>query len=144
MQDYVDPLSGQASTDVIVRQFRQVLLYPLQLLPMPGAAQTEANWERLMALDCAWHDAGDEAAGDMAYIERHYSEFVSFMPDVQRFLYGEDRRAAGASGYGVSPIRVFRRNDVVKAEVRLPSGEPTIVLRGGLAKLDSVISGFSA
>ncbi len=128
MQDHVDPLSGQASTDVIVRQFRQVLLYPLQLVPMPGATQTEANWERLMALDCAWHDAADEAAGDMAYIERHYSEFVSFMPDVQRFLYGEDRRAAGASGYGASPIRVFRRNDVVKAEVKLPASGAMIVL----------------
>src|SRR4029450_2981977 len=82
-----------------------------------------AHWERVRALDCAWHDTADDRAS-----EKHYSEFVSFMPDVQRFLYGEDRRAAGASGYGASPIRVFRRNDVVKAEVKLPSSEPTIVL----------------
>ncbi|MET0376393.1 MAG: hypothetical protein ABW128_19320 [Rhizorhabdus sp.] len=128
MADRVAADAGHPSTDVIVREFRQILLYPLQLVPMAGRAQTAANWERLMAHDCAWHDAADEPAGaDPSFAERHYSEFVAFMPDVQRFLYGEGRGLAGAGGYGASPIRVFRRNDVVRAAVTLRRGEPALM-----------------
>jgi hypothetical protein len=127
MEDNAEPDPGCPASEVIVREFRQVLLYPLQLVPMEGRAQTEANWERLMALDCAWHDAADDRSGiDAETVERHYSEFASFMPDVQRFLYGDGRSAAGAGGYGASPIRVFRRRDVVKAEVMLRTGEPVL------------------
>ena len=122
MDERVAPGSARPSTEVIVREFRQILLYPLQLVPMHGRAQTAAHWESLMALDCAWHDGADTV-----FAERHYSEFVAFMPDVQRFLYGEGRSAAGASGYGASPIRVFRRSDVAKAAVTLRDGDPALI-----------------
>ena len=128
MDDQRDRHGGHASAEVIVREFRQVLLYPLQLVPVPGRAQTAANWERLMALDTAWHSAEDylaEARGPHA--ERHYAEFVTFMPDVQHFLYGGGRSASATSGYGDSPIRVFQRTDVAQAEVTLRRGDQPIV-----------------
>ena len=42
----------------------------------------------------------DEFTGDPGeFKERHYGEFVTFLPYVQRFLYGEVRaRARGAEG----------------------------------------------
>ena len=128
MDDQRDRHGGHASAEVIVREFRQVLLYPLQLVPVAGRAQTAANWERLLALDTAWHDAEDylaEARGPHA--ERHYAEFVTFMPDVQHFLYGGGRSASATSGYGDSPIRVFQRTDVAQAEVTLRRGDQPIV-----------------
>ena len=63
----------------------------------------------------------DEYTGDAEdFHERHYNEFVTFLPYVQRFLYGDGRaqRDAGASG---SPMRVFRRRDVAQVRVVLAS-----------------------
>ncbi|MET0178910.1 MAG: hypothetical protein ABW194_00310, partial [Novosphingobium sp.] len=84
-------------------------------------------WARLMALDSAWHDAADDlASSDPWTAEQHYTEFAGFMPDVQRFLYGDEGSATDAGGYGASPIHVFRRSDVVRAEVTLRAGDPVI------------------
>jgi hypothetical protein len=62
----------------------------------------------------------DEFTGDPAlFQDRHYSEFVTFSPSVQRFLYGEGK----GRGTGVnqeSPIRVFRRTDVAKVRMTYP------------------------
>jgi hypothetical protein len=128
MNDAFASDANSPASDVAVREFRQVVLYPLQLVPVQGRAQTAANWEWLMALDCAWHDAGDLlACAEGTLAERHYTEFVAFMPDVQRFLYGEARNVAGAPHYGSSPIRVFRRSDAATAEVTLRRGEPPLV-----------------
>lgn len=135
MDNRAEGTPGHASSEVVVRQFRQVLLYPLQLVPAPGHTPTTAHWERLMALDSAWHDAEDylsEASGPHA--ERHYAEFVTFMPDVQHLLYGGGRSATEASGYGESPIRVFQREDVSHAEVTLRRGGP--VLRFDVARVE--------
>ena len=39
-----------------------------------------------------WREVVDEYTGDQAsFHERHYNEFVTFLPYVQRFLYGEGR-----------------------------------------------------
>lgn len=115
-----------SSSEVMVRQFRQTLLYPLQLAPMGDRTQAAANWERLIELDCAWQEASDELAeGDEAFNESKYAEFVAFMPDVQRFLYGAGRGATGRRS-GVSSMHVFRRSDVAKAMVTLRGGEQAI------------------
>jgi hypothetical protein len=58
-----------------------------------------------------------------AFRERYYKEFVTFLPYVQRFLYGESPGEDTSSGYGLSPIRVFRRNDI--ASVRMTFDERT-------------------
>ena len=62
-----------------------------------------------------WREVVDEYTGASdRFHERHYNEFVSFLPYVQRFLYGEGRkgRAAGGADGGDSPMRVFRRSDI--------------------------------
>lgn len=53
-----------------------------------------------------------------AYQERHYREFVAFLPHVQRFLYGE--RSKSSTSYGESPLRIYRRNDVKAVRMRAP------------------------
>jgi hypothetical protein len=69
-----------------VGHFRQILLWPLQLMPLAAGFQ-----------------------------ERHYNEFVTFLPYVQQFLYGEGRCAqhSGAADAG-PPMRVFRRRDIAR------------------------------
>lgn len=45
-----------------------------------------------------WRDVVDEYASETGrFQERDYSEFVSFLPYVQRFLYGEGHSPQGAA-----------------------------------------------
>jgi hypothetical protein len=114
-----------------VAKFRQILLWPLQLAPIRDDAQIQEHWDALAREGAGnpWGEVRDEfdcAPGD--YKERHYSEFVTFLPYVRRFLYGEAKgRAAGAAGE--SPIRVFRRRDVTAARLRLPGQLDALMLR---------------
>ena len=110
-----------------VRQFRLALLWPLRLMPSAaGDAVQRRAWQELRALGdaSAWREVVDEYTGDReGFHERHYNEFVTFLPQVQHFLYGEGRARRGAGDRGAeSPMRVFRRHDV--AAVR--PGYPTI------------------
>src|SRR5512134_3862582 len=107
---------SETGNSKLVRHFRQILLWPLQLMPLTERAQTQRHWEHLERAGGAnpWAEVLDEFADPSRFQERHYIEFVTFLPYVQRFLYGE---SGGASGYGESPIRVFRRRDV--AQVRM-------------------------
>ena len=77
--------------DLVVRHFRQILLWPLQLMPVKAGAQIQRHWEYLdQAGDNPWREVADEFTGDPSeFKERHYAEFVTFLPYVQRFLYGE-------------------------------------------------------
>lgn len=97
----------------VVRHFRHILLWPLQLMPAADGRQVQRHWERLGDTQTPWRPVQDEFDGIGALKPRHYGEFVTFLPAVQRFLYGEGDRG-GANG---SSIRVFRRADV--AGVRL-------------------------
>jgi hypothetical protein len=115
-----EPATPQA--DKIVRHFRQILLWPLQLMPIREGAQIQKHWERLAQpeADNPWCELADEFTGDPAqFQERHYSEFVTFLPYVQRFLYGEGK---GSSPDIVqeSSLRVFRRCDVSKVRITYP------------------------
>ncbi len=110
----------------IVRQFRQIVLWPLQLMPVRGTVQIQRHWELLEepGPDNPWREVFDEFTDDPAeFQERHYNEFTTFLPYVQRFLYGEGRARRtsrpGGEDPGASPMRVFRRSDV--AAVRLTS-----------------------
>jgi hypothetical protein len=73
----------------------------------------------------------DEYTGDAeGFHERHYNEFVTFLPHVQRFLYGEGRqRGAGGRTGGASSMRVLRRTDVAAMTVVLAPGEAPIRLQ---------------
>ncbi len=123
-----------------VQQFRQILLWPLQLLPLDTSSQIQRHWEVLEAggPDCPWHEVLDEFTGDPSkFQERHYNEFVTFLPYVQRFLYGEGRKEhgnlRGGSGSvrppGSSPMRVFRRDDVTAVRLTARAGERPLILR---------------
>lgn len=117
----------------IVRQFRQVLLWPLQLIPLKAGSQTHNYWEMLEQLqdknNPVWHELTDEFPDDAsAFAERHYREFVSFLPRAQRFLYGERASRAGRSGYGESPIRIYRRRDIHAIRVVLRRGDVPVEL----------------
>jgi hypothetical protein len=117
--------------DKLVRHFRQILLWPLHLMPIRAGGQIQKHWELLeqQAGDSPWREVADEFTGDPnEFKERHYGEFVSFLPYVQRFLYGEVRRSGRGREEIGSPMRVFRRNDV--AAVRLtaqPNDAPRIL-----------------
>jgi hypothetical protein len=126
--------------DQRVGHFRQILLWPLRLLPLHAESQIQRHWEVLEAQadHCPWHEVLDEFTGDPTQFQpRHYGEFVTFLPYVQRFLYGEGRNAqtrgstATRNGRspGVSPMRVFRRDDVAAVRLVARRADPPLVLR---------------
>ncbi len=107
-----------------VRHLRQVLLWPLRLMPLPPAC-ARRPWE-LLTPD--WREVVDEYTGDAEdFHERHYNEFATFLPYVQRFLYGDGRAQRGARAAG-SPMRVFRRRDVARVRtVSMPGDLPLLL-----------------
>jgi hypothetical protein len=114
-----DAHTPDARSGLRIRKFRQIVLWPVQLMPRHEGAQIQRHWEHLAALDAAtvWKEVADEFTGNPAeFSERHYKEFVTFLPYVQRFLHAEGGRREGRSGFGDFSIRVFRRHDV--AQVR--------------------------
>ena len=120
------------SPSACVRQFRQVLLWPLRLMPVRGSEGQHAKpWQLLADMGEAspWREVVDEYTGDSGrFQERHYNEFVSFLPYVQRFLYGEGRSQKGAGSTAGSPMRVFRRSDVSALRAVTRPGSAPITL----------------
>lgn len=127
----MDASAPQAAPQPLqVSHFRQVLLWPLALVPDEQAGPARP-WERLGS-DSPWREVVDEVAGGTERLsERHYSEFVTFLPYVQRFLYGQGRRQPGVNDPDDpgSPMRVFRRHDVVAARVLTEPGRAPIELK---------------
>ena len=72
---------SESSTPVCVRQFRQVLLWPLRLMPVRGSEGRHAKpWQLLADMGEAspWREVVDEYTGDSGrFQERHYNEFVT-------------------------------------------------------------------
>ena len=129
------------STGITVRHLRQVLLWPLRLMPIRGRDADQPHrtpWQLLRDLGetSPWREVIDEYSGAEArFHERHYNEFVTFLPYVQRFLYGEGRKVrqgphGGPSGASSgrdadAPMRVFRREDIAQVRVvARPGGAP--------------------
>src|SRR4051812_46116844 len=86
MDAAAQPLAGvQAAASPAVRHLRQVLLWPLRLVPVEGSRK--APWEVLrdMGESSPWREVVDEYTGDSeGFHERHYQEFTAFLPYVQR------------------------------------------------------------
>jgi hypothetical protein len=114
-----------------VRQFREIMLWPLQLEPAHSGVQIQKHWELLAQCEeNPWTEIADEFTGDPSqFKDRHYREFVTFLPYVQRFLYGESVGAMAGSGYGESPIKAFRRHDVAAVRMTFPDPEPPLLFR---------------
>ena len=109
-----------------VRHFRQILLWPLQLMPLPAGSPLRQHHQLLTQAGVSqpWRELADEFSGDPEqFQERHYSEFVTFLPYVQRFLYGEGGGDDGSPQHGGSPIRVFRRDDVAQVRMSFKDSE---------------------
>jgi hypothetical protein len=101
------------AADIVVRHLRQLVVWPLQLVPQK-VRQVNRHWETLerIAQDNPWKRVKGEFERDPEdFQERHYQEFVTFLPYVQRFLYGSsvgrDRMEDGEPS-----MHVFRRRDV--------------------------------
>ena len=102
----------------IVRHFREVLLWPVQLMSLADGGKAQHHWE-LLAQEWegnAWRRLKDRFhAGELDFEERHYKEFVTFLPYVQRFIYGESYSHiahAESDPLGKSAIKIFRRSGV--------------------------------
>ena len=126
--------AAAAGVGVHVKHLRQVLLWPLRLMPAPGTAGAShrAPWQVLSDLGDAspWREVVDEFTGDKAsFHERHYNEFVTFLPYVQRFLYGDGRSRRNAGDRDAdAPMRVFRRHDVKHVRVVARPGDAPVTL----------------
>ncbi len=109
-----------------IRHFRQVVLWPLQLMPVKPGVPVQRHWEVLEepAAGNPWIELRDELNADSREIrERYYKEFVTFLPYVQRFIYGSMAGQEAASRRGERSLRMFRREDV--AQVRVTFGDGT-------------------
>ncbi len=116
-----------------VEHFRQVLLWPLRLMPLANAqGDRQKPWQVLQNMGdvSPWREVVDEYTGGAEqFHERHYNEFVTFLPYVQHFLYGEGRAARGVGEQeSDSPMRVFRRHDIRHGRMTLRPGEPPVLL----------------
>ena len=101
--------------DKQVELFHGSLIWPLQLEPLAADEAEGRHWEVFGAMKgLPWTRLDDEFTADSTqFKERHYREFVSFLPYVQRFLYGEgrSRRQFAGGPPGDSPVHIYRRCD---------------------------------
>ena len=77
-----------APEDKIVREFRHMLLWPLQLRRLSRGAAHAHPWDALRANPGPWKHVKDNLLVDDKSCQTGYREFVYFLPYVQRFLYG--------------------------------------------------------
>lgn len=123
----------RVTTNETARLFHASLVWPLQILGPVSGRPKERHWEVLEAL-CdthPWRRIDDEFTDDPEmFRERHYREFVSFLPYVQRFLYGENRfgHTSERDDSGNSPMHVFRRRDVAALRLTLHEGQAPVQL----------------
>jgi hypothetical protein len=128
MQQDVSKADAAPETRVAhVRHLRQIVLWPIQLL----AIEDGQHWEKLAegGEHSPWREVDDEFGDPTEFQERHYNEFVTFLPPVQRFLYGQGVGRAVRRIYGESPIKVMRRTDIAKARITLSRGNTPVELR---------------
>src|ERR1700757_462886 len=91
-----------APRNLTVRHFRQIVVWPLQLMPLRPGQQVQRHWKALESIetDNPWSEVVDEFCDPAEFHERHYKEFVTFLPYVQRFLYGSSAGQETAVGDG--------------------------------------------
>jgi len=109
-----------------VHHFRQILIWPLQVMPIHERSQIQEPWDILKNSyrDHAWRELQDEFGCNREdFKERHYSEFVTFLPYVRNFLYGEGPVRGRVAAGGESPLRVFRRSDIAKLRITFPDND---------------------
>ncbi|MDD2741316.1 MAG: CorA family divalent cation transporter [Rhodocyclaceae bacterium] len=126
-------MDNSLKSDTRVSLFHASLVWPLQLEPLLGKNAEGRHWEVFEGTQekHGWRRLDDEFTDDTSqFKERHYREFVSFLPYVQRFLYGEGRspHVSAADPPGNSPMHVFRRTDIAALRLTLRQGQVPIEL----------------
>ncbi len=127
-------LQDTVSSNRTVALFHASLIWPLQLEPVFTDGIKSRHWESFEESPQThpWQRIDDEFTDDPGnFKERHYREFVAFLPYVQRFLYGEGRsgHAQTDPAAGKSPMHVFRRKDITQLRLTLRQGELPVVLQ---------------
>jgi hypothetical protein len=117
--------------DALVRDFRQILIWPLQLKRLRRESQFASPVDALSANPGPWRKVMDNLLLEDASVESGYQEFVYFLPYVQRFLYGYGDAANKAH----SSTTIFRRDDVSHVEVTVLADEPPMRLEVGDVRL---------
>lgn len=124
---------GSASKRVpMATQFRNIQIWPVHLVGT-GPAKNAHDYAGVFGKigpDNPWREVEDEFTGDPGdFQERHYHEFVTFLPPAQRFLYGQGigKRVEGTSGE--SPIKVMRRTDIAALRVVRAPGDAPVDLK---------------
>src|SRR5262245_55135372 len=111
--------------DLMVRHFRQICVWPLQLMPLRPGQQVQRHWEALESIKSNnhWREVVEKFADPAEFHERHYKEFVTFLPYVQRFLYGSTAGQETSNIRAEGSMRVFRRDDVSGVRIVFAQGE---------------------
>jgi hypothetical protein len=128
----VTPGQQEKATPAMVGHFRQTFLWPIYLLPIKAETHVQDHCAYLLGsvTGSPWQEVSDEFTGEPEqFQERHYNEFVTFLPPVQRFLYGQGLGKSVGKGYGESPIRVLRRSDIAAVRVTLTDDAAPIVFK---------------
>ncbi len=117
-----------------VRYFRKTLFWPVQLMPLGDGGNGRPHWEVLAQAGdgSPWRRLEDRFLSEqLDFEERHYKEFVTFLPYIQRFLYGEShgRKSHDAADLpGASAIRIFRRRGISALRVVMHEGGAPVTL----------------
>ena len=85
-------------------------------MPPDGAERAHARPWEMLGSDSPWREVTSAQDASAAFQERYYTEFVSFLPYVQRFLFGAGQR------------RIFRRKDIAQVRVTTQPGAMPRVL----------------
>lgn len=105
-----------------VREFRQILIWPIQLKRLRRTTGFSSPVDALTANPGPWRKVEDNLLLEDASLENGYQEFVYFLPYVQRFLYGH----GDANTKAAASTTIFRRHDVGAVEVTVHEDEPAI------------------
>ncbi len=122
------------ASDHTVRHFREVLFWPVQLMPLGNGGNPQPLWKLLAqgGEDNPWRRLKDRfQAGELDFEERHYKEFVTFLPYVQRFIYGESHSHVDHDAddpLGESAIKIFRRRGISALRLELHEGDTPVTL----------------
>lgn len=108
----------------IVRAFHQILLWPLHLISSRNGTGGD-HWGPLQNdPERIWKEVDDEFSIDIDHFqERHYREFVTFLPYVQRLFYGEGARRGATAPTRQPLIKAYRRSDIAKVRVAFSAKE---------------------
>jgi CorA-like Mg2+ transporter protein len=121
--------AGVSGQPVMVRHFRHMVLWPLQIMSAKrnGDIERHDHVMQTIAPSGMWTLVEDEIGSDSELQERHYREFVTFLPHVQRFLYGEGGGRVGQLGHAAAPLRTYRRSDITKVRLWLSATAAPVI-----------------